>query len=194
MDGTGHHRGRDPFAAEMREILGEYRDRSPASLTFGEMEELAAMLSVPMQQQAYVRKSAAMSFFMPGAGQFKNGDALAGALFLTADLAIVAGTAVGLYFLLPAELQSLDYFNSTYDEIETAWETAAANASFANSWQFWGVATGGMLLKHVVGTFSARHAGRLAMENIESGKVTFEPHAGFFMGHHGPGFGFSMKY
>lgn len=192
--GRDHHKEEDELAMEMQAVMDEYRDRTPASLTFGEMEEIAARLSVPQQKRAYVKKLSMMSFFMPGAGQFKGGDPLSGSLFLAADLAVVAGTTIGLYFLLPPELRfdQLDYFNSTADEIDTAWETAASNATLASSWQFWGVATGGMVLKHIVSHLSARHAGRLAMENIENGTVTFEPHVGLYKGM--PGFGFGMKY
>ena len=134
---------------------------------------------------------------IPGLGQFKNGDPLAGTLFLLGDLAVTAGTAVGLYFLLPPELRSdqLDYFSTPYADIHAAWETAAANATMAQTLPFWGVATGGMILKHIVSHVSARHAARLAVSNIERGGVTFEPRAGFIGSFHGrPGPGFGLRY
>ena len=187
----------DPFAGEVRDILSEYRDRAPADLTFGEIEELASALSVPAQKSAYVRKSAAASMVIPGLGQFRNGDPLAGTLFLLGDLAVTAGTAVGLYFLLPPELRfdQLDYVNTPYTDIHAAWETAATNATMAKTLPFWGVATGGMILRHIVSHFSARHAARLAVSNIERGEVTFEPHAGFITDLHGrPGMGFGLRY
>ena len=188
---------RDPFASEVRSILSEYRDRAPADLKFGEIEDLAAALSVPAQKSAYVRESAAASMIVPGLGQFKNGDPVAGALFLLGDLAVTAGTVVGLYFLLPPELRfdQLDYVNTPYPDIHAAWESAAANSTMAQTLPFWGVATGGMILKHVVAHVSARHAARLAVSNIERGEVTFEPRAGFIGDFHGrPGLGFGLRY
>lgn len=191
-----HIAGHDMFEEEARDIVGEFSDRSPASLTFGEMNEIAMALSVPAQKAAYVRASAISSAIMPGLGQFKNGDALSGSLFMLADLVVAAGTSVGIYYLLPPELRfdQLDYFNSTRQEIRDAWTAAEANATFADSWPIVAAATGGVILKHVVSHLSARHAGQLAMERIESGEVTFEPRAGFMMGHRGPGVGFSLRY
>ncbi len=193
-DGPMHS---DPFAAEARTIMQEYWDRSPADLTFAEIDELSAALSVPAQKAAYVKKSAFASMMMPGLGQFKNRDPLAGSLFLLGDIAVTAGTAVGLYFLLPDELKAdqLDYFNTPYADIRTAWESAYESATLVDSLPFWGVATGGMLLKNVLSHFSGRHAARLAMERIESGDVTFEPRAGIFSDMHGrPGIGFGLSY
>jgi TM2 domain-containing membrane protein YozV len=187
----------DPFATEVRDILSGYRDRAPADLTFGEIEELAAALSVPAQKSAYVRKSSVASMVVPGLGQFMNGDPLAGSLFLLGDLTVTIGTTVGLYFLLPPELRfdQLDYFNTSYTDIHAAWETAARDATVAQTLPFWGVASGGMILKHIVAHVSARHAARLAVSNIERGEITFEPRAGFLAGFHGrPGIGFGLRY
>jgi len=193
-EGRGHFE--NPFAEETENILREYRDRTPADLTFGEIEELNSALSVPAQKMAYVRKSAMASMMVPGLGQFMNGDALAGSLFLAGDIAIVAGTALGLYFLLPPELRfdQLDYFNTTPTEIHAAWESAHDAATPAEMLPMMAVATGGMVLKHLVSAFSSRHASKLALQNIQNGTVTFEPRAGVTMGHHGRldlGFGIS---
>ena len=192
---AGHHH--DMFAEETDAILNEYRDRTPASLTFGEIEELSGALSVPAQKAAWLRNSAMASAVMPGLGQFRNGDPLSGTLFMLGDLAIVAGTALGMYFLLPPELQfgQLDYFNTPTSEIHAAWEAVEETATLADMWPIMGVATGGLILKHVISHFSSRHAHRLAMENIENGSVTFEPRVGFMTGSHGGmGLGFSLKY
>ena len=183
------------IAEEYESILAEYRDRAPADLTFGEIEELSAALSIPAQKMAYVRSSAMASMMVPGLGQFKNGDALGGALFLLSDIAIVTGTAVGLYFLLPPELRfdQLDYFNSPPSDIHAAWETAHETATFREMLPIMGVATGGLVLKHLVAGFSARHASKLAAENIQNGTVTFEPRAGM-MSHGRMGMGFGIRY
>ena len=146
-----------------------------------------------MQEAAYVKRSKMASMIIPGAGQFINGEALSGTLFLVADVAVAAGTMVGAYFLLPSELHfdQLDYLNSSHTEIKTAWKTAMENATLAEMLPLAGVMTGGMLLHHLVSGFSARNAGQLARENIESGKVTFEPKLNFGGK---MGMGFSMKY
>lgn len=191
----GHHH--DMFANETDAILLEFRDRTPASLTFDEIEELTAALSIPAQKAAYVRGSAMASAVVPGLGQFKNGDPLSGTLFMLGDLVITAGTAIGMYFLLPPELQfdQLDYFNTPAADIQAAWESAHETATFADMWPIMGVATGGMILKQVLSHFSSRHAHGLAMERIANGTVTFEPRAGLSMGSHGGfGLGFGMKY
>jgi hypothetical protein len=190
----GMHHG-DLFAEEYADILSQYRDRTPANLTFGEIEELSGALSIPAQKMAYVRHSAMASMLVPGLGQFKNGDALAGTLFLLSDIAIVAGTAVGLYFLLPPELQfgQLDYFNTPPTDIHAAWETAHETATFREMLPIMSVATGGLILKHVVSHLSARHAYRLATENIQNGTVTFEPRGGM-MGPGRMGMGFGIRY
>lgn len=190
-----HHR--DPFREDSERIMSEYRDRTPADLTFGEIEELMGALSIPAQQAAYVRKSAMASMMVPGFGQFINDDALSGALFLTADIAIVAGTAVGLYFLMPGELRfdQIDYFNTPPADIHAAWETAYADVTIAEIAPVMGVAAGGLMLRHVVAAFSARHAAGLARESIRSGRVTFEPRAGLMMGPHGRmGMEFGLRY
>ena len=194
-DDRDHHR--DMFAGETEAILDEYRDRTPASLTFGEIEEIAAALSIPAQKAAYVRGAAMASAMIPGLGQFKTGDPMSGTLFLLGDLVISAGTAVGLYFLLPSELQfgQLDYFNTPLTGIHGAWEAAYETATFAEMWPIMGVTTASMILKGVLSHFASRHARELAIANIENGTVTFESRAGFTFGPHGEmGLGFGLKY
>ena len=190
---SGRHHKDNALQDEIEAILDEYSETAISDLTFGQIEDIMGRLSVPMQEAAYVKRSKMASMIIPGAGQFINGEALSGTLFLVADVAVAAGTMVGAYFLLPSELHfdQLDYLNSSHTEIKTAWKTAMENATLAEMLPLAGVMTGGMLLHHLVSGFSARNAGQLARENIESGKVTFEPKLNFGGK---MGMGFSMKY
>lgn len=196
--GTSRHERRmDPLVAEMEDILEAEADTVISDLTFGEIDDLMAKLSVPMQEAEYIKRSAAASMMMPGKGQFMNGDPLSGALFLAGDVVTTAGVLVGMYVLLPPELQfdQLDYFNTPHSDIKTAWESAAESATFMDALPTLGVLAGGMALHHGIRAFSAAHAARLAKENIEQGRVTFEPRASFFTSGHGRlGIGMGMKF
>ncbi len=174
----GHH-DKDGVGSEIEAILSNYDDIALGDVTLSDIQALAGELSIPLQRQAYVRKASKASMMMPGMGQFITGDTVGGSLYVAADVAIAAGTLVGLYFLLPPELQfdQLNYFTSTSADIEAAWQTAKDNMTFANSWPIFAVAGGSMLLQHGLRFFSARQAGARARANIEDGTVTFEPRA-----------------
>ena len=134
---------------------------------------------------------------LPGKGQFMNGDALSGALFLTADILVVAGTLVGTYFLLPEALQfgQLDYLNTSHTDIKAAWKGAAETTTFMQALPTLGVLTGGMLLHKGISIWSAKHAAKLARDNIDAGNITFEPRAMFMSsGKTRMGFGFGIAH
>lgn len=186
-----------PYRAEARAIMREYSDRVPAELTFGEVEELAGKLSIPAQKAAFVGSSSLASLLMPGAGQFMNEDAVSGSLFVLGDLAIKAGTSVGIYFLLPEEVRfdQLDYWNAPKSQIKSTWETAVNAMSLSDALPIVGVAAGGMLLETVLAGVSAKHAGRLARRRIAAGEVEFEPRPQIIMMAPGRvGLGMSMGY
>ncbi|MFW5745138.1 MAG: hypothetical protein ACOC2D_17835 [Spirochaetota bacterium] len=188
--------GDGPYLNEARAIMDEREDRVPAQLTFGEMEELAGELSIPAQKAAYVRKSRLSSMVMPGTGQFLNDDPVAGALFVTGDLAITTGTLVGVYFLLPEEvrLDRLDYLDSSNAQVKDTWETALGDMTLGRSLSIAGVLTGGMLLDSALGYFSSRHAGKLARMRIEAGDVEFEARPEILFGAGMFRFGMRMRY
>lgn len=195
--GDKDHMRQDPLAEAVAEIIADEKDTVISDLTFGEVEDLMARLSVPMQEAAYVDHARKASYMMPGAGQFMTGDKLSGALFLTADLLVAAGTLTAVYFLLPPELQfgSLDYLNTPHSEIKAAWQNAAESATFMEALPTLGVMTGGMLLHKGLAVFSAKRAASRARQNIEDGTVVFEPRTSFYSSGHGRfGFGMGMKY
>jgi hypothetical protein len=157
--------------AELDSLFGS--EGQLGSLTYADLRDIAGRLSVAGQKDRYVARSRAMSFMMPGSGQFLNKDYGAGAAFLAADLAVVAGTLVGAYWLLPEDLrfQQLDYFNTPFDAIHDSWR----DHTFTDYLPAMGVVAGGMVLKAILGQVSSAHAARLAKRNIDSGKITFEP-------------------
>ncbi len=191
---------RDPFQldeaflrAEVDQALAAERDRQLGALTIGELQELLGRLSVAQQKTAFIARSRAMSMMMPGLGQLANKDMVGGVLFMTADLAVLAGTVLGAYFLLPADLRfdRLDYFYGHFNDIRDQWESH----SFMDYLPAAAVLVGGGLLKAVLGGISAGHAEKLARRNIAEGKITFEPR--LTLPPHGPmgmGWGMSWRY
>ncbi|MFW6288571.1 MAG: hypothetical protein ACOC2Q_02190 [Spirochaetota bacterium] len=169
--------GGDRYRGEAEEILDDYSGRVPAELTFGEIEELAGELSIPAQKAVYVAKSTVASLIIPGMGQFMNGDAVAGSLFLAGDLLIAAGTFVGVYYLMPEALRfdQLDYLDTPKSQVKSTWETELGNLTLRDALPIAGVVTGGVILDHLLSRASAKHAGALARERIASGAVEFEP-------------------
>ncbi len=185
----------DYIKAEVRKIMAEEADTAVSDLTLGEIDQLMSRLSIPIQKEAYIEKSATASWMLPGKGQFMNDDTLSGVLFMTADIIAATGTLVGSYFLLPKELRfsNLDYFNTSFAEIKTTWVGAFESSTLMETLPLIGVMAGGMTLHHIIAVFSAKHAGKLAQERIDKGIVTFEPIT-TFPGHPHFGFGAKMRF
>ena len=190
-----HHRGSEGgvIAEEIEAFIAQERDTAIGDLTFGEIEDLMLRISVPMQEDAYVSRSAGASMMIPGMGQFKNGEPLIGALFLTTDVLLTAGTLVGTYLLLPSELKfgNLDYLNEPVSDIKETWEAAIESMSLAEALPLMAVTAGGMFLHGGLRAIAGRNAAKLARRNIEDGTVTFEPRL-FLTSHGRMGMGFSM--
>jgi hypothetical protein len=159
------------------------------TLTVEDLVKLAERISVSEQEARYVQRARAASRFVPGAGQFMTGDTLGGALFLGGDIALAAGTLIGAYLLLPANVQfsSVNYLDDPIASIRSRWE-ANSISSYLPSF---GVCLGGMILKHILGHFASIEAAKSARKNIADGKVTFTPNFDF-LGR--PGIGLGMHY
>ena len=173
------------LAGEENAVLGE--------LTIGEAQDLLGEISIAYQKTAYVSKSRAASFMLPGMGQFMNDDPGMGALFLGLDLVAGVGTLLGAYFLLPDELQfdQLNYFKESFGNIETAWK----GQSFVDLLPSIGVLAGGGVVQAILRGVSSNHAARLAEERIAASEITFEPKLSVLPGGLGAmGFGMGMKY
>lgn len=193
-----HGRGRDAEAlnAQITAILDQYGQEQIGTMTVAEMEKIAGEVSIAIQKDAYIRGARTASWFIPGAGQFRTGDTLGGALFLGGDLALIGATLVGIYYTLPANVQfaSLDYLNTPLSSIRTTWESHTL-ADYAPSI---GVAIGGMAAQMVLRWAASRHAEADARQAVDSRKVTFTPMLIPLVGPMGPagrmGMGFGLRW
>jgi hypothetical protein len=178
------------FEAELDAALQEMAATQLGTLTMADLAKLAGRLSVAQQKVQYVQRARRASFMIPGAGQFMTGDKLGGSLFLAGDIAVVAGSLIGAYFLLPTNVQfnNLDYLNDPIMNIQSAWQVNSI-LSYLPSF---GVLVGGAVLRGVLGHFSAVSAAREARQNIADGKVTFTPN--FDLTRHGFGMGMMMRF
>jgi len=143
-------------------------------------------LSIAAQKDAYVQKTSMQSFLLPGLGQLKTGETAAGIGFMAFDLGVIAGSLVGAYYLLPADLRfdRIDYFRNNLTTINNAW----CGHSFTDYLPAFGALIGGMVIDQTIRHWSAAGARRGAARAIDEGGVAFTPRVG-------PGFmGFDMAY
>ena len=180
----------DGLQQELSAVLQEMSAAQLGTLSVADLVKVASRLSIARQKLAYVQHARMASMMFPGAGQFLTGDSLGGSLYLAGDLAIVAGVLIGGYFLLPPDLQfaQTDYLNNHFSDIRGKWEAH----SFMEYLPTLGVMAGGMLLKGLLGHFSAVNAAKEARQNIADGKITFTPNFGR-MGRGGMGMGLGMR-
>jgi hypothetical protein len=176
--------------AELGAALQEMSASQLGTLTVGDLTRLAARISIAEQQRRYIQRARTASWHLPGAGQLMTGDTLGGSLFLAGDAAVIAGTLIGAYLLLPSSVQfsSLDYFNDPISTIRSRWE----GNSILNYLPSCGILLGGMIVKHILGHFSAEEAVKRARQNIAEGTVTFTPNFEFLEGR--PEAGLRMRY
>lgn len=167
-----------PYDAAIGEFLDERESESLDDITIGELRELGARLSVTAQEENYVRRARQSSRFMPGSGHFMIDENLRGALFTTTSVAVVAGTIVGAYFVLPDEVQfgEVGYINDSFREIGDAWH----GESIASLLPAFGVLVGGALVQAILGEIASNDAEKLARRQIESGSKRFEPQPFFY--------------
>jgi hypothetical protein len=161
------------YKEEAAVILEAVENTPIGEFTLNEMKEVALDLSIPFQKMQFVKKSKIASAILPGLGQYMNNDPLAGTLFLISDIAIITGTLIGAYYLLPDELRfdSLDYFRDSRATIKERWE----NQSSDDLMPTMGVVAAGFVVTGVIRLLSATNAGKLAQKNIAEGKIQFEP-------------------
>lgn len=161
------------ITGEVESIIKDMGTTTIGALSVKDAAALAGRLSIAVQKEQYVRRSAFASALMPGLGQFMNSDAAAGSLFLGADIVVCAGTMIGAYFLLPANVQfnRLDYFYTPLSTVKSEWE----KNGFLSYLPAIGVMTGGTIIMAILRHVSASHAAELAVKNIDGGKITFTP-------------------
>lgn len=170
----------DTYETAIRAFTADNQNTPLGDLTVGQIRALMARLSVLRQETAFVKKSAAASFFMPGSGHVMNRQVGKGVLFGLGELAISGGTLVGAYFVLPESVQfgQIDYFDDSFATIEAAWK----QLSFTDVLPALGVMTAGGIVDMVYRGLVSRSAAKLARERIESGDKRFEPEFGMFLG------------
>jgi hypothetical protein len=173
--------------AELGAALEEMSASQLGTLTVGDLARLAARISVAEQKAAYVQRARMASRFLPGVGQFMTGDTVGGSLFLAGDIALMAGTVIGAYALLPSNVQfsSIDYLNDPLGVIRSRWESNSISEYLPS----FGVMLGGMIVKGVLGHFASEDAAKKARQNIAEGRVTFTPNFEFL----GRSFGMGMR-
>lgn len=159
--------------AEITGILDQNAATQIGTMTVGDMEKLAGQISIAIQKEEYVRRTAAASFLLPGLGQFRTGDTTNGSLFLAGEIVLFAGTVIGSYALLPSNVQfaSMDYLNTPLSSIRSTWESNTLSDYGPSIAMAIGGLTAQMLLRWV----SSRNAQEDARQAVESGRVTFQP-------------------
>jgi hypothetical protein len=171
-----------PFLrSEIGAIQTELGPQKIGDLDFAAFISVRDRLSVAAQKDAYVEKTRMKSFFLPGLGQLELGHTGEGIGFMAADLAVVTGTFVFAYYLLPADLRfdRIDYFNSNFSSINNAW----TGHSFTDYLPAFGALMGGMVIDQTIRHWSAATARREAVRAVEDGQVRFTPRIGIgFMG------------
>lgn len=186
----------DLVAEELESFAADSAMVSLGDLTVADLTELLGTLSVREQEASYVRSLRISSFIAPGIGQIRGGDALSGSLFVLGDIGLSVGTVWGAYALLPETVQisrdggtGIDYWNDSRNDVEAAWSAL----SFSDLAPSLGVVLAGSVVDLVLRSWSASHAGELALDNVESGAVVFEPQPFTFVGDR-MGLGMRMRY
>ena len=130
-------------------------------------------LSIAVQQDAYVHGAARASIKLPGLGQLMIGDTTSGVLFIAGSVAIHVGALLGSYVLLPADLKldQLLYLDTSKAAIEAAWKAHTPRELLPAV----GVALAGAMADGVLRAVAARHASRVAKQQVDSRAVEFEP-------------------
>ena len=162
-----------PASREIIEILEKAGDTPLSDLVVGDLLRVADLASVAHQQQMHIRRSTGLSLFVPGLGQFVNGQTGTALGFFAADFAIHgAGAALG-YLLLPASVKfaNLNYLQTPIIDIEDRWK----NLTVAEFLPSAAVAISASILSAIVRHAASRNAHDLAIQAVEDGTVVFEP-------------------
>ncbi len=162
-----------PAQERLEMMLRQASDKPIGEMTPADLMRISGALSVYRQQRAYVAETALKSVWVPGTGQFRNGETGKGALFLAAHILVDVGTMVGAYVLLPETVQfsSLNYLRESGANIEASWKSL----SFMDLLPSMSVAVGGSIVSGAIRMFAAKDAADVAMEQLVAGEVTFEP-------------------
>ena len=179
--------GTGPYVqAEIGQIGTEMAAQKIGDIEVSALLTLRDRLSVASQKDEYVQRMGLHSYLLPGLGMIETGDTAGGIGFMAADLGVIAGTVIFAYYLLPADLRfdRIDYFNDSATSINNAW----SSHSFTEYLPSIAAVVVGMIADQTVRHWSAAITRREAAQQIDEGRVTFEPKLG-------PGFmGFGVAY
>ena len=160
----------NPVAEALAALASDRGASELGSMTVADVERAVARLSVAMQQEAWIHGSAMASLALPGLGQFLNRAPLGGSLYLAGSAAVAAGTLVGAYYLLPANVQG-NWFTTPIDDMEAAFKSNSLVAYLPSL----GVMAAGAVVDAVLRCVSASGAARLAERKVLDGTISFEP-------------------
>jgi hypothetical protein len=160
----------NPVAEALAALAADRGSSELGSMTVADVEKAVARLSVAMQQEAWIHGSAMASLALPGLGQFMNHAPLGGSLYLAGSAAVAAGTLIGAYYLLPANVQG-NWFTTPIGTLETRFKSNSVVEYLPSI----GVLAAGAVVDAVLRCISASGAARLAEHKILDGTVSFEP-------------------
>ncbi|MGA2763316.1 MAG: hypothetical protein ABSG17_08125 [Spirochaetia bacterium] len=169
------------YTAEILKIQAELGQQKLGDFDVAALASLRERLSIALQKDEYVRSISLHSMALPGLGQFETGDTASGFGFMALNLATIAGTLVGVYYTLPADLRfdRIDYFRDSFSSISSAWN----GHSIVDYLPSFGVFLGGMIVDAIIRSWSSQAASREATSLVDSGTVKFTPRIGAgFMG------------
>lgn len=167
----------DYFPQEFAKLRTELSDVAFGELTLERLAPFAARLELAAAKDERVTQAASASFFLPGAGQFMNGDPGAGSLFALGHLALIGALAYSWYTCLPADLQfdELNYLSASFADIEARWMAHGLEDYLPSI----GIFMGGMILDMAYRFASAESARRGARAGIDAGRIKVEPTAAY---------------
>ena len=171
------------LTTETQALRLELKDRKTGDLTGEETFRIQDRLSVALQKDLFVWKTAQASLIFPGAAQFRTGHNLEGAGFMAANLGILAGTLIAAYQFLPQDLK-MDYLGNSFSYIDSKWK----GHSFNDYLPSLGILALGMVAEAGVHYWSYESGKAEAREFVDQGKEKFEPQFNF------TGLGINMRY
>ena len=177
--------------AEIQAIEAERGTQTMGDLKVSDSIAVMKRLDVAREKDQYLRDMATASFWWPGAGQFITGNVTEGLLHTGVHLGLTVGTVVLANAVLPSDVRlgNMDYFGTSFTTIHNTW----SNHTLGDYLPTIGVVLGGALVDGALRAWSARDARHLAREQIDEGRITFEPRFDF-SDRHGFGMGMGMRY
>jgi len=158
--------------AELESVKSDLSNKAIGELTIAELSPYWDKLNTAQSKDVYLKQAYRMSFFMPGAGQFRDGEIAKGFGFSALNLTVMTGTLVGFYYLLPADLRfdKLDYFNTSFRKIDDTWNSHTLNEYLPSM----GMMALGCILNFGIRAWSAEDAYAGAKTAVDSGKAKLE--------------------